>query len=553
MKNRFFSRMSVLTLVAVVLVSFSASAKRATITGRVLCDGKGVAGVTVTDGNVFTKTNEAGEYSLSSNLDYSHFVQITVPSGYEVPCEGAVPQFFHRLDRSGSNKQSFDFTLSKVDQSNYVVLTFADSHVLGGGTRGSHRDVERFNTQLMPVVKSYIDEQKAKGKPCYIVHLGDMTQPGGWPERRRDGRRGYGLDDYIRDMNIGTPVFSALGNHDHNPSPKGTVFDESTVYQSRANFMKMVGPAYYSFDIGREHYIVIDNTFVLTKDSGCNSYEGATSGYQYRVCEQQMSWMEKDIDLLDAKKYDRIVLCVHNPLHKGNGGSRMLRADRLINAFKGFEMLVLSGHSHGDTTIRVEHNGKECIEIVHPSTAGTAWYTSWCVEGSPGCVEAFHFGGERIKRDFVPWGEAHEKGLTYRVYDNVHNKWHYPIKSSTGKKWSRARDIEESHYRDKPAIIVNIWGAYTCTFTESTGGTGNVDNRCYDLAYRDWYWDYYERSLNEEFEYGDRLRKANWQTPTNGRTHCWRYTPADPTAVVTVEAKDVWGNVIAKFTAQAAE
>ena len=118
MKNRFFSRMSVLTLVAVVLVSFSASAKRATITGRVLCDGKGVAGVTVTDGNVFTKTNEAGEYSLSSNLDYSHFVQITVPSGYEVPCEGAVPQFFHRLDRSGSNKQSFDFTLSKVDQSN---------------------------------------------------------------------------------------------------------------------------------------------------------------------------------------------------------------------------------------------------------------------------------------------------------------------------------------------------------------------------------------------------------------------------------------------------
>ena len=80
-----------------------------------------------------------------------------------------------------------------------------------------------------------------------------------------------------------------------------------------------------------------------------------------------------------------------------------------------------------------------------------------------------------------------------------------------------------------------------------------MDNRCYDLAYRDWYWDYYERSLNEEFEYGDRLRKANWQTPTNGRTHCWRYTPADPTAVVTVEAKDVWGNVIAKFTAQAAE
>ena len=75
----------------------------------------------------------------------------------------------------------------------------------------------------------------------------------------------------------------------------------------------------------------------------------------------------------------------------------------------------------------------------------------------------------------------------------------------------------------------------------------------YDLAYRDWYWNYYERSLNGEFPYGQTLRKASWQTPGKTGNKGQLYVPADPKAVVTVEAKDAFGKVIAKFTAQAAE
>ena len=48
------------------------------------------------------------------------------------------------------------------------------------------------------------------------------------------------------------------------------------------------------------------------------------------------------------------------------------------------------------------------------------------------------------------------------------------------------------------------------------------------------------------------MRKAAWQTPSTGGNNVVMYIPADAKAVVTVKAKDVYGRVIAEFTAQAA-
>ena len=107
-----------------------AEAAKKTVTGTVTCDGVGVAGVVVTDGVNMTKTDAKGAYALPTKVKDPHcqFVHISIPSGYEVERIGNAPQFYKRVNPK-AKKQSFDFKLTKVDQSIYSVLTLADHHI----------------------------------------------------------------------------------------------------------------------------------------------------------------------------------------------------------------------------------------------------------------------------------------------------------------------------------------------------------------------------------------------------------------------------------------
>ena len=117
------------------------SAAKKSITGTVTCEGKGVAGVVVTDGVNITKTDAKGAYALPTKVKDPHcqFVHISIPSGYEVERIGNAPQFYKRVDPK-AKKQSFNFKLTKVDQSVYSVLTIADAHICGGVNRFGHKD-----------------------------------------------------------------------------------------------------------------------------------------------------------------------------------------------------------------------------------------------------------------------------------------------------------------------------------------------------------------------------------------------------------------------------
>ena len=243
------------------------SAAKKSVTGTVTCDGIGVEGVVVTDGVNMTKTDAKGAYTLPTKVKDPHcqFVHISIPSGYEVERIGNAPQFYKRVDPN-AKKQSFHFKLTKVDQSVYTILALADHHLTGNTIRkhADHRSIERYKEHAVPMMKEYAAQC---GHPVYMVALGDMTQTGsrpGW----KGNKTGYSFSDYMRDTDVDYPIFNVVGNHDHNHAPKGEVFDNETVYQSRADFHREIGPEYYSFTIGREHYVVVDNTFVITKDSG---------------------------------------------------------------------------------------------------------------------------------------------------------------------------------------------------------------------------------------------------------------------------------------------
>ena len=551
MKEKFLTKIRAIAVVAMMFSTVAVSAKGITVSGKVLCEGKGVAGVVVSDGVNVVKTDANGAYTMLSDVDLSKFVHISIPGGYEVECNGYLPQFYARLDKSMTAPQTFDFKLKKVDQSAYTVVTISDSHVTGpNNSRSCHLDRERYLTQLIPAINEYVATQKVA---TYVMSCGDMTQAGYRPQEKNE-YKGYSLENYIEDTKISVPLFNALGNHDHNNAPKGTVLTDSTIGYSRIDYVKACGPDYYSINIGREHYVFIDNTFVLTKESSPTYKEGATSGYQVRLDDQQQAWLEKDMAMVDKSKIDRVVVVAHCQTLNNYGGLKMMRAKKFFDAFKGYDVVLFTGHAHCDNIVKTTINGQTVIEYTNPSAAGTAWYTPWNCDGSPGAAVAYKFksGEKPIDREYVTYGEIKEKGYKYRVYDNVNHKWNYPITESTCGGWSRQHDLQKAHYKDRPAIIVNVWSAYSIEFFESTGGQGEVKKGVYDLNYRDWYWNYYERSLNNEFPEGETLRKAAWQTPSTGGNNVVMYIPADAKAVVTVKAKDVYGRVIAEFTAQAA-
>ena len=537
----------ILVFVAVLFVGLlPASAARKSVVGKVLCDGKGVAGVVVTDGVNMTKTNAKGVYALPTDVKHPHcqFVYISIPSGYEVERIGNAPQFYKRVDPE-AKKQTFDFNLKKVDQRHYKVFAIADTHVTGGQFKYNHKnDVERYRSTLAVAMNESVAKSDV---PVYIVNLGDMGHPPTRPgyKGRKDG---YSLKNFMDDTPVDAPIFNCIGNHDHNrPAVKGTYFTEETVYQSRADFNRDLGPEFYSFTIGRDHYVVVDNLFILTSDSRSTRDLKATTGCWYRLCERQHHWLEQDIAALDKTKIDRIVYVAHAGLFNYAGKPQQLDYDRVLNYFKGYEVVALIGHHHADHSQKKSWNDMPLYQFMHPSGAGTAWFCYDNCEGTPSAIACYEVKNGDIKRTYIPYGDSSVGD--YRIYDNGEHKWHYPITSRTGTK--NKLELEVPQEGDKPAILVNVWGAYTCQFTESTGGKGKVRKKLYDLKYRDWYWQTLARSESGELSTGERLYgNAKWQYPKSGY-HIWQYVPADPEAEIAVVAKDAFGNVIAEFKARA--
>ena len=532
-----------LTIVALLIMGTTpAFAAKKSVTGTVTCDGKGVAGVVVTDGVNMTKTDAKGAYALPTKVKDPHcqFVHISIPSGYEVERVGNAPQFYKRVDPK-AKKQSFDFKLTKVDQSVYSVLAVADHHLTDVyAKRADHTGRKKYKEEVVPFMREYAAQC---GHPVYMVALGDMTQTGsrpGWKGREK----GYSFKDYMADTEVDFPIFNAIGNHDHNHAPKGEIFNDETVYLSREDYNRELGPEYYSFTLGREHYVVIDNTFVITKDSGPTNDPNATKGYWYRLDTYQHNWLAQDIAALDNTKIDRIVILAHCGLFGYAGKKQQMDLEKMLDYFKGYEVVALIGHHHSDHTVKKKWNDKPLYQFYHTSGAGTAWYTYDNCEGTPASIVDYKFQNGKFTRTCVPYGD--NKGLKYRVYDNRNHKWKYPITERTGTKSKLADEMKDATAEDKPAVLVNFWGAYTCTFKESTGGKGKATKRCFDLNFRDWYWDAYAKSEAGELPEGRRLYKAGWQSPKRSY-HIWRYVPADPDATITAIAKDAMGNIVAEI------
>jgi len=486
----------------------------ATVKGYVRCGITGIADVVVSDGVNVTVTDEFGRYWLPTDIVATDFVMISIPSGYEVASDAAyslLPMFYRAVDKSGNGVQRFDFDLTKVDNDNYTLLVFADMHLSrrdpsaeSFSTSNEPLDYTQYTRYLVPSAKAYADNIST---PVYGVNLGDMTHSQYWYsanasfEQYLDATRG-----------IGFQMFNIIGNHDHDNK-------RNDDYGAGERYRQWLGPTYYSFNLGRQHYIALDNMV-------CTGGDNHTA-YATLVDEVQMEWMKRDLAAMDPSITDVVILChVAFATWKTAGATtnvsynkKMSNFDDLASLLSKYDVRILSGHAHFSQTFRLN---ERMIQHTHPAICGTWWYDLLCCDGSPAAYTAYRFVGDNCTRRAVPFGKY--AGRKYTLYNKgVTTQTGYCVVGET-------QTDETAGYA--PAILINCWEwSPEWTFKVFENGVdmssrGEMVWRC-DLDHR-------RMSLEEGIVPYSRY---SW-LKTYRNLHMFRYVPSDPSAKITVTATD---------------
>ena len=381
-----------------------------TVYGKVACDGAGVAGVVVSDGYEVAKTDENGVYQLRTSKKSSKFhgyVFVSVPSGYEVSSDGIRPLFYKQLDPA-KEIERVDFSLRKVSgQDQHTMLVFGDIHLAN-----RNEDRKQFAT-FVSDVNGYITSHA--GSKIYGLTLGDMTWDLYWLDNK------YSFKEYLADAAgiKGVMLYHTIGNHDHSMYYMG---DFDTV----KDYKEHIGPTYYSFNIGKVHYVVLDDVECTNSTINTDRKDGAyVRAYNGRVVADELAWLRKD--LASVPNGTPLVVTMHIPLYNNKGQYGLKEASTLANVLKPYpEVHLYTAHTH-----TVYNKDELATDHLFEHNAGAICATWWWTgkltpgvhigqDGSPGGYTILDITGTDFKWQYKATG----KGTDYQFLAYDRNQIH---------------------------------------------------------------------------------------------------------------------------------
>lgn len=276
---------------------------------------KPLPGIRVSNGQEIVTTDEYGKYQLTVDEDTALFV--IKPRGWRTPLsKDNLPQFYYLHKPHGSPKSKFpgvaatgnlpesvDFPLYPQEEpEQFKALLFGDTQP---------RDQKEVDYIAHDVVEELIGTDASFG-----VTLGDVV-----------------FDDLsiFKPLNstialIGIPWYNVIGNHDIN-------YDAKHDHHSDETFESIYGPAYYSFDHGAVHFLVLD-------DIDWHIPEGADKPrYRGGLDKQQLEFIRNDLALIPEDQM--VVLMMHIPLVDVHNRQELYR---MIE--KRPFCISISGHTH---------------------------------------------------------------------------------------------------------------------------------------------------------------------------------------------------------------
>lgn len=501
-----------------------------TVYGIVSSAGVGVENVVVSDGAEVTVTNEKGIYQLKSAKKWG-YVFISVPSGYEVPSVGVLPQFHRALKNSADVVERADFKLEKVDgQDSYKIFMLGDMHL--ANRPGDLGQFAQFTSDLTDYMTRH------KGEKMYALTLGDMTWDLYWYSNS------YYFPQYLNTVNSqikNLQIFHTMGNHDND-------FQTRSDYDAAVKYVDQICPTYYSFNIGKVHYVVMD-------DIDCSSYDGSTSrNYVKSLSAEQLDWLAKDLSYV--AKTTPVVVAMHAQVFYPTTSGFKIDHDpvntlRLFDILDGYTVRFVTGHTHKlfnvtpDAPIVDGHNFRE----YNSGSVCASWWWSGNrtpgihigTDGTPGGYGIWDVTGTDFQCLYKSTGWPEE--YQFRSYDlnNVHFSMAdvplMPSDISASVKNAYMQYVNAYPQNNDNEVLINIWN-WNSDWTLSV-----VDENRKTLPYTEvWAYDPLHIAALSVKRFNNAELKSTPSFITDKFTHFFKVKADDADTDLVITVKDEFGN-----------
>lgn len=501
-----------------------------TVYGIVSSAGVGVENVVVSDGAEVTVTNEKGIYQLKSAKKWG-YVFISVPSGYEVPSVGVLPQFHRALKNSADVVERADFKLEKVDgQDSYKIFMLGDMHL--ANRTGDLGQFAQFTSDLTDYMTRH------KGEKMYALTLGDMTWDLYWYSNS------YYFPQYLNTINSqikNLQIFHTMGNHDND-------FQTRSDYDAAVKYVDQICPTYYSFNIGKVHYVVMD-------DIDCSSYDGTESrNYVKSLSAEQLDWLAKDLS--HVAKTTPVVVAMHAQVFYPTTSGFKIDHDqvntlRLFDILDGYTVRFVTGHTHilfnvtPDAPIVDGHNFRE----YNSGSVCASWWWSGNLtpgihigtDGTPGGYGIWDVTGTDFQCLYKSTGWPEE--YQFRSYDlnNVHFSMAdvplMPSDISASVKNAYMQYVNAYPQNNDNEVLINIWN-WNSDWTLSV-----VDENRKTLPYTEvWAYDPLHIAALSVKRFNNAGLKSTPSFITDKFTHFFKVKADDADTDLVITVKDEFGN-----------
>jgi len=426
----------------------------ATIMGKVYSGGRGLSGVSVSDGDLITQTDENGHYWLYS-LKRNRLVFVILPSGFEAPLSEGTSQFWARCTQSASVTEQIDFELSPKDNDKHTVVVFTDCHL---ANRNSPLDYIQFRDGIINELKAvYNNVNDVIG-----LNLGDLSWDLYWYDNR------FALPEAKKELAaLNFPVFSAMGNHDNDPYRVGD-------FNGEQPWRNTMGPVYYSMNIGKVHYIMLDN--IIWTNTGASQGVVGLRTYSTGIDSHQIEWLKRNLALVDANT--PIIIGFHVPViaYTGVSGGNYVKGSldagmsAVMTELRKFNTVhIVTGHTHNSRNITIDYQQGAYERREHNIAAASAtwWWTNQntlpnriniAPDGTPAGYKIFEIDGKNIQWYYKAVGQSRERQFIAFDMNEVKKYWTTNPTALAAFAYSdfaaRANDYNSIGANE---VLINVW------------------------------------------------------------------------------------------------
>ncbi|MCH7725232.1 MAG: calcineurin-like phosphoesterase C-terminal domain-containing protein [Planctomycetes bacterium] len=346
---------------------------------------KRLPSVRISNGQDIVTTNEQGRYQIPVSDDTILFV--VKPRNWRTPIgKEKLPEFYYIHKPNGSPDlkfagvkptgdlpESVDFPLyPQKEPDKFHAILFGDTQP---------RDQKEIDWIAHDTVEELVGTEASFG-----VTLGDIV-----------------FDDLnlFKSMSrtvalLGIPWYNVIGNHDIN-------YDAKDDLESDETFESVFGPAYYSFDHGPVHFLVLDNIEWIVQE-----LNGRNRGrYRGGLGERQMEFIRNDLALVPEEQL--VVLLMHIPLAGVRDKHELYR---LIENRKFCMSISGHTHHHEHVFIKKEDGWQGAVphhHVINVTVCGSWWsgapdergipHTTMA-DGAPNGYSIISFDGQNYTLDF---------------------------------------------------------------------------------------------------------------------------------------------------------